>query len=87
MSNVVCFPLTGHVAIEAGARDLHHRTRHVPDQRVPRIARQCCMHLQEAVSHGIPEPAARDHAHRLAARLGELMVEFDQEQERHAATG
>ena len=63
-------------------------TRQVPDQRVPRIARQCQVHMHEAIAHGIPEPAARGQAHRLAARLGELMVEFDQEQERRrSATG
>ena len=43
--------------------------------------------MHEAIAHGIPEPAARGQAHRLAARLGELMVEFDEEQERQRATG
>lgn len=59
----------------------------MPDQRVPRIARQCQQHMSEAIAHGIPEPAARAHAHQLAERLGWLMVELDEEQERQRATG
>jgi len=60
MSNVVvAFPLSKHVAIEAFARELHWHTRHVPAQRIDRIARACMVHRDEAVAHGIPVEAAR----------------------------
>ena len=85
VSNVVPFPLTTHVAVEAFARQLHHHTRWVPEQRADRIVRHCAMHLSEFVAHGIPEEAARKHAVELAHHLGEWMSILDAE--RQQATG